>query len=660
MHGYVFQGYWEDIGTIRSFFEANLDLTADLPRFNFFDMSAPIFTRPRFLPASKINGAEISHASVSDGCIINRCHVNHSIVGIRSLIEEGCDINRAILLGCDFYESESSIKQYEARGLPRIGVGKNTKIENAIVDKNARIGENCRISPAGKPESVDHPLYYMRDGIVIIPKGGLIPHGTGDLSTLASVCLRSRIYFPPARCYNGRVLNDALIWKSLKHAGPLILIAGPCVIENERLCFQVASSLRATCRKLGINYIFKASYDKANRSSAASPFAVRGWRPAWPSWPKFAAQLGVPVLTDVHTEEQARAAAAVVDILQIPAFLCRQTDFIAAAVAHRQNCQCEKGPVPFPAGNGPGRQEGRRAPAEKNCCSPSAAPPSATTTWSWTCAPSPSCAQFGFPVIFDATHSVQLPGAGGDRSGGQREFAPVLARCAVAAGADGLFIETHPDPDHALSDGPNMIPLAPNGPASRRAGQNPRRHLLTHWPHAHHRKCHAWLLAGSVAPWPRLPPSWAQPPAPQLRTPAAPPSFLIHTRHAAGKVRPHATVHGHRPVANGSGSPAAPCRSRFKMIGVRDGQITKSWSPPWPRNAALTSQQQSPERSGPHPNLHPHHQSVRPGRRIFLRGIQPVAHHLQSGRDPRGQVHAPLLPVLRRRRPTRPRTPARS
>ncbi|MGD0411152.1 MAG: glucose-1-phosphate adenylyltransferase [Verrucomicrobiota bacterium] len=177
-HGYVFQGYWEDIGTIRSFFEANIDLTADLPRFNFFDMSAPIFTRPRFLPASKINGAEISHASISDGCIIDRCKVSQSIVGIRSRIEEGCEVNRTILLGCDFYESETSIRQYEARGLPRVGVGKNTRIENAIVDKNARIGENCRISPAGKPESVDHPLYYVRDGIVIIPKGGLIPHGT--------------------------------------------------------------------------------------------------------------------------------------------------------------------------------------------------------------------------------------------------------------------------------------------------------------------------------------------------------------------------------------------------------------------------------------------------------------------------------------------------
>jgi glucose-1-phosphate adenylyltransferase len=178
VHGHVFQGYWEDIGTIRSFFEANLDLTSDLPRFNFFDMSAPVFTRPRFLPASKINGAEISHASISDGCIINRCKVSDSIVGVRSLIDEGCRVNRTILLGCDYYESESSIKRHAANGLPRIGVGKNTFIENAIVDKNARIGENCHISPANKPGDVDHPLYYVRDGIVIIPKGGVIPHGT--------------------------------------------------------------------------------------------------------------------------------------------------------------------------------------------------------------------------------------------------------------------------------------------------------------------------------------------------------------------------------------------------------------------------------------------------------------------------------------------------
>jgi glucose-1-phosphate adenylyltransferase len=178
VHAYVFQGYWEDIGTIRSFFEANLDLVAELPRFNFFDMSAPIFTRPRFLPASKINGAEINHAIVSDGCILNRCKINHSIVGVRSIIHDACDITRTIILGCDYYESDASIHNYESKGLPRIGVGKNTRIENAIIDKNPRIGDNCQISPAGKPDHLDHPLYYIRDGIVIIPKNGLIPHGT--------------------------------------------------------------------------------------------------------------------------------------------------------------------------------------------------------------------------------------------------------------------------------------------------------------------------------------------------------------------------------------------------------------------------------------------------------------------------------------------------
>lgn len=178
VHAYVFQGYWEDIGTIRSFFEANLDLVAELPRFNFFDMGAPVFTRPRFLPASKINGAEIDHAILSDGCIVNRCKIQSSIIGVRSHISEGCVLNRIIALGGDYYESDNSIRQYQSRGLPRIGIGRNTRIENAIIDKNARIGDNCTISPVGKPDRVDHPLYYIRDGIVIIPKNGIIPHGT--------------------------------------------------------------------------------------------------------------------------------------------------------------------------------------------------------------------------------------------------------------------------------------------------------------------------------------------------------------------------------------------------------------------------------------------------------------------------------------------------
>jgi len=175
---FVFEGYWEDIGTIRAFFEANLDLTSELPRFNFFDMAAPVFSRLRFLPGSKINGAQIDHAVVSDGCIINRAIINHSIIGVRSLVGSGTTLNRVILLGSDYYESFESIQQHEKDGVPRIGIGVNCRIENTILDKNARVGDNVVISPAGKPETVNHPLYYVRDGIVIIPKNAVIPHGT--------------------------------------------------------------------------------------------------------------------------------------------------------------------------------------------------------------------------------------------------------------------------------------------------------------------------------------------------------------------------------------------------------------------------------------------------------------------------------------------------
>ena len=174
---FVFQGYWEDIGTIRAFFEANLDVTNELPRFNFFDMAAPIFSRPRFLPGSKINGAQIDHAVISDGCILNRAVITHSIVGLRSVVGVATVLNRVILLGSDFYESLESIVDHETSGQPRIGIGSNCRIENTIVDKNARIGNNVVISPAGKPEKVDHPNYYIRDGIVVIPKNGVIPHG---------------------------------------------------------------------------------------------------------------------------------------------------------------------------------------------------------------------------------------------------------------------------------------------------------------------------------------------------------------------------------------------------------------------------------------------------------------------------------------------------
>jgi glucose-1-phosphate adenylyltransferase len=175
---YVFQGYWEDIGTIRAFFEANLDITSELPRFNFFDMTAPIFSRPRWLPASKINGAQIDHAIISDGCIITHADIHQSIIGIRSIISPGAQLNRTIMLGSDYYESSASIQENESVGNPRIGVGQNARIDNAIIDKNARIGDNVTITPSGKPENADHPMYFIRDGIVIIPKNGVIPHGT--------------------------------------------------------------------------------------------------------------------------------------------------------------------------------------------------------------------------------------------------------------------------------------------------------------------------------------------------------------------------------------------------------------------------------------------------------------------------------------------------
>ncbi|HEY3761229.1 MAG TPA: glucose-1-phosphate adenylyltransferase [Verrucomicrobiae bacterium] len=174
----IFQGYWEDIGTIRSFFEANLDLVSELPRFNFFDMNAPIFSRPRYLPGSKINGAQIDHAVISDGCIITRAHIKNSIIGLRTVIGSGTQLNRVVTLGSDFFETEISAKQNVEHSAPHLGIGENCHIENAIIDKNARIGNGVKISPAGKPDSVDHELYYVRDGIVIIPKNAVIPHGT--------------------------------------------------------------------------------------------------------------------------------------------------------------------------------------------------------------------------------------------------------------------------------------------------------------------------------------------------------------------------------------------------------------------------------------------------------------------------------------------------
>jgi glucose-1-phosphate adenylyltransferase len=175
---YVFNGYWEDIGTIRSFFEANLNLTSDLPRFNFFDMTAPIYTRPRFVPASKVNGASIDHAIISDGCVLSHCHISNSVIGVRSLVDIGSHVTRTVVMGADYYETPEALTANEAANRPRIGIGKHTRIDQAIVDKNARIGDSCVLTPHGKPETADHPLYYIRDGILIIPKDTIVPDGT--------------------------------------------------------------------------------------------------------------------------------------------------------------------------------------------------------------------------------------------------------------------------------------------------------------------------------------------------------------------------------------------------------------------------------------------------------------------------------------------------
>ncbi|HKS38642.1 MAG TPA: 3-deoxy-8-phosphooctulonate synthase [Verrucomicrobiae bacterium] len=252
--------------------------------------------------------------------------------------------------------------------------------------------------------------------------------------------------------------DSSTLWKSLSSRRRFTLIAGPCVIENEKLCRQVAASLRKACDKLGVNYVFKASYDKANRTSGKS-FRGPGPDEGLRTLASIREAFGIPVLADVHTEEQARRAAEFVDVLQIPAFLCRQTDLIVAAVRTGRIVNVKKGQFLSPPEMGQVVGKAVEAGGKKILVTERG------TTFGYNNLVAdmrsiPIMRRFGFPVIFDATHSVQLPGGGGDKSGGQREFAPVLARCAVAAGADGVFIETHPDPDRALSDGPNMVPLA--------------------------------------------------------------------------------------------------------------------------------------------------------------------------------------------------------
>jgi 2-dehydro-3-deoxyphosphooctonate aldolase (KDO 8-P synthase) len=243
---------------------------------------------------------------------------------------------------------------------------------------------------------------------------------------------------------------------------PFFLIAGPCVIESEQFSLDTAGQIKEICAELNIPFIYKSSFDKANRSSGSS-FRGLGMEKGLAILEKVRKQIGVPVLTDVHEITDVNEVAAVVDVLQTPAFLCRQTDFIAAVAQSGKPVNIKKGQFLSPYEMGNVVDKARAAAREKNL-----------PDQFMVCERG---ASFGYnnlvsdmrslaimrstqaPVVFDATHSVQLPGGQGSSSGGQREFVPVLARAAIAVGISGLFMETHPDPAKALSDGPNAVPL---------------------------------------------------------------------------------------------------------------------------------------------------------------------------------------------------------
>ena len=238
---------------------------------------------------------------------------------------------------------------------------------------------------------------------------------------------------------------------------PLALIAGPCAMEGRDLALEVAGALKEMTDALGIGLIYKTSFDKANRTSGESPRGA-GLDTALPVFAEIRSQVGCPVLTDVHTPEQCAAVAKTVDVLQIPAFLCRQTDLLVAAAKTGRVVNVKKGQflAPWDMANvaakiaGAGNQE--ILLTERGI----------TFGYNTLVADMrslPILAETGYSVVFDATHSVQQPGGHGDRSGGQREFIPTLARAAAAAGVAALFVETHPYPESAPSDGPNMVPL---------------------------------------------------------------------------------------------------------------------------------------------------------------------------------------------------------
>ena len=245
---------------------------------------------------------------------------------------------------------------------------------------------------------------------------------------------------------------------------PFFLMAGPCVIESEEMVMEIAREMKAICDDLGIPYIFKASYDKANRTSVSS-FRGPGIEKGLEILARVRETVGVPVVTDVHTEAEVPLVAKYVDVLQTPAFLCRQTDFICACARTGKPVNIKKGQFLAPHDMINVIEKARAAAREAGvnednfmCCERGA-----SFGYGNLVSDMRSLAimrETGAPVVFDATHSVQLPGGNGKSSGGNRAFVPVLSRAAVAVGVSGLFMETHPDPQCAKSDGPNMVPLS--------------------------------------------------------------------------------------------------------------------------------------------------------------------------------------------------------
>ena len=249
------------------------------------------------------------------------------------------------------------------------------------------------------------------------------------------------------KCSNFEIANDK----------PFTLIAGPCQLENEEHALKISSELKKITNDLGINLIYKTSFDKANRTSIKGKRGI-GLEKSLPIFDKIRKEVGLPVLTDVHTVEQCSIVADHIDVLQIPAFLCRQTDLLIAAAKTGKIINVKKGQflAPWDMANVIKKIEDS---GNKNILITERGASFGYNTLVSDMRALPIMSKFGFPIVFDATHSVQQPGGMGEKSGGQREFVPHLARAAIAVGVGAIFMETHEDPDNAPSDGPNMVPL---------------------------------------------------------------------------------------------------------------------------------------------------------------------------------------------------------